>query len=96
MIIDPTTGVADDRRYGIRREAGSAKEWAPKATFFVCMNTALMAAQRPIFVGTGINELDPSYLHALAQQLEVKGDLQVLDPEGMYNLCDTKGVHVIP
>jgi hypothetical protein len=94
LIIDPATGVADDRRYGIRREAASTKEWAPKAAFFVCMNTALMAAQQPTFVGTGINQLDPSYLHELAQQLAIKDDLQVLDTEGGYNLCDTKGAYV--
>lgn len=66
LIINPTIGVADDRRYAIRREVGNTKEWMPKAAFFVCMNTALMAAQEPVFAGMGINQLDPCYLQELA------------------------------
>jgi uncharacterized protein len=94
LIIDPAIGVAEDRRYAIRRKAGNTREWTPKAAFFVCMNTALMAAQEPVFAGMGINQLDSSYLQELAQQLGVAGELQVQDTEGVYNLCDTKGAYV--
>jgi uncharacterized protein YcbX len=94
LIIDPAIGVADDRRYAIRRKTGNIGEWAPKAAFFVCMNTALMAAQEPGYAGTGINQLDSSYLQGLAQQLGVTGELQVQDTAGVYNLCDTKGAYV--
>jgi MOSC domain-containing protein len=94
LIIEPTIGVADDRRYAIRRKAGNKTEWSPKAAFFVCMNTALMAAQEPVFAGMGINQLDSCYLKALAQQLGGTGELQVQDTGGVYNLCDTKGAYV--
>jgi hypothetical protein len=33
------------------------------------MNTALMAAQEPVFVGLGINQLDARYLQGFVQQL---------------------------
>jgi uncharacterized protein YcbX len=94
LIIDPAIGVVDDRRCAIRREAGDAREWAAKASFFVCMNTALMAAQEPVLAGIGVNQLDSTYLQKLAQQLGVKGELQVQDTKGVYNLCDTKGAYV--
>ena len=94
LTIDPAVGVTEDRRYAIRRKAGDTREWTPKTSFFVCMNTALMAAQEPVFVGLGINQLDARYLQGLAQQLGVTGELQVQDTEGVYNLCDTKGAYV--
>jgi uncharacterized protein YcbX len=90
LIIDPAVGVAHDRQYAIRREPGNIREWAPKAAFFVCMNTAQMAVQEPM----GVSELDSGYLQRLARQLEVEGELQVQDTEGVYNLCDTKGAYV--
>ena len=94
LNIDPAVGITEDRRYAIRRTAGDTTEWTPKSSFFVCMNTALMAALEPVFVGLGINQLDPHYLRGLAQQLGVTGELQVQDTEGIYNLCDTKGAYV--
>ena len=94
LNIDPAVGITEDRRYAIRRKAGGTREWTPKTSFFVCMNTALMAAQEPVFVGLGINQLDARYLQGLAQQLWITGELQVQDTEGVYNLCDTKGAYV--
>jgi uncharacterized protein YcbX len=94
LVIDPAIGVVHDRRWAIRRAAGDLSEWAPKAAFFVCMNTALMAVQEPVFGGLDSSQLDLAYLKRLARQLGVHGDLQVQDTEGVYNLCDTKGAYV--
>ncbi|MFA7309983.1 MAG: hypothetical protein WC050_03715 [Candidatus Paceibacterota bacterium] len=99
LDIDERVGVKNDRHYAIRRVSGDMSTWAPKPAFYVCMNTAQMAAERPVFVGGsnrmgGINELARDYLAGLAKRLNLEDGVKVQEADGSYNLSDTKGNYV--
>jgi uncharacterized protein len=89
LRIDPQVGVVGDRCHAFKRLAGVADEWAPKAAFFVGMNTALMVAQVPVFAidKDGNEELDPQWLDEVARRLGV-ASLDVLDTRGAFSLAD--------
>jgi len=89
LHVNPTVGVANDRRQAFKKRAGTPDEWAPKSAFFVGMNTALMVAQVPVFVthAEGREQLDPRWLDAVAKRLGV-GGLEVLDTHGAFSLTD--------
>lgn len=91
LSIDPIVGVQDDRQYGIRRRAGDMTQWAPKAAFYVCMNTAQMAVEKPIFVEGGI---EGQYLDGLAERIGAKSGFDVQHADHKYSLHDTKGAYV--
>jgi uncharacterized protein YcbX len=97
LTVDPTLGVMYDRQYALRRRpGGDLTAWAPKAAFFVCMNTPQMAKERPLFNGGRLTsgELHPLYLLELAGRLGVEGNLQVQYAANKYSLHDTKGAFV--
>ncbi len=98
LFIDPIVGVKDYRNCAIRRRPGNMNEWAPKAAFYLCMNTSKMAIEQPVFIdGTGdddTSKLDPTYLRELAERIGVEGELQIQHAGGSYSLHDTKGAFV--
>jgi uncharacterized protein YcbX len=67
ITVDPIVGVQQDRQYAIRRTPGDMKVWAPKAAFYVCMNTSQMATESPAFQHRNVEsgKLDPKYLWVL-------------------------------
>jgi uncharacterized protein YcbX len=89
LHIDPAVGVVGDRRRAFKQVANMPDQWAPKSAFFVAMNTALMAAQVPVFVKDkdGNEELDPRWLAEVAKRLGLES-LSVLDTRGAYSLAD--------
>lgn len=95
LIVNPTVGVLDDRRIAIRRRSGDLTQRGDgfnKQDFVVCANTAAMAKERPVFVGTN-HELDPTYVESL-RKLRPNDELVVQDTRGEYHLADTAGPQV--
>ncbi len=88
LQIDPAVGVAGDRRYGLKRSAETPDRWAPKAAFFVGMNTALMVSQVPAVVMDEDGEqLDPRWVDHVARRLGFER-IEVLDTRGAFTLAD--------
>lgn len=89
LHIDPAVGVVGDRRRAFKQAASLPDQWAPKSAFFVAMNTALMAAQVPVFAKgkDGNEELDRRWLAEVAKRLGVDS-LSVLDTRGAFSLAD--------
>ncbi len=97
LWIDKQVGVVGDRKFGIRqRLAGGVRTWAPKTSFYAAATHAHMVAETPFFVVQdarrdlfGMPDLDPQFLIALRERLDVDGELVVQDTRGEYNLCNT-------
>jgi uncharacterized protein YcbX len=88
LQIDPAIGVFGDRRYALKKSADTPDRWAPKAAFFVGMNTALMVSQTPLIMTDGTGErLDPQWVEDVAERLGVE-HIAVLDSHGAFSLAD--------
>lgn len=95
ITINPIFGAMNDRQYAIRSTQGDMGSWAAKAAFYVCMNTARMAVEDPIFVVHDESlQIDQTYLLELAERLGIQGEIEVQNARGAYSLHDTKGAYV--
>jgi uncharacterized protein YcbX len=98
LSVSPALGVANDRRFALRRRPGDMTgrgERFNKFDYVICANTAAIAKERPDFVGCGHDyRLDPGYLAGLKGRLQNGSDVQLQDSRGAYHLADTGGPQV--
>lgn len=81
LSVSPALGIANDRRFALRRTPGDMTRRADtfnKFDYVICANTAAMANERPDFVGTGHDyRLESDYLAGLRGRLQNGSDLQL-------------------
>ena len=96
LRINPSQGVVNTRRFGIKRRADVPDTWGPKGKFRVCMNTAALAAEVPRFSAASDDwyALDSAYLQDLAERINGGRPLSILDTQGAYALTDSKTPYV--
>ena len=98
LAVNTVVGVENDRRFALRRAPGDLTRRAEKYSkyeYVVCANTAIMAKERPVFLGTQTdNRLDPDYLAGLKSRLQNGHDVRLQDSHGAYHIADTEGPQV--
>ena len=92
LWVNPAIGVINDRKVAVKRRPDDKDGWLPKAHFYVCQNTALMAAEHPrwtkaesILGGT----LTTEYRKTLAAKLGLDR-LALSETEGKFAMTDSR------
>lgn len=99
LEVNTKVGIANDRRYGIRKKPGDAS-FRPdpfrKGEYYVCANTPAIAMHEPdpLFEGFDEHGIHSSALRRFAASIGASGSVQIHDTRGEYHLCDTAGAQV--
>jgi uncharacterized protein YcbX len=97
LEVNSRVGVVGDRQFAIKKKAvemGSRPKPFKKGEYFVCANTAGMAAMSTDFIVGKNGWVDDTALSSKAKAAGIEDPLHLQYTEGRYHLCDTSGPHV--